>query len=482
MSIREHIVKRSGYLAVGAVLAIALLGVTAIFLGVLLVDAREDARQATLEIGETERELDLQRSTNEQAQEERDSRVQAPEEGGQEVELQSQELELRIQALSSNIEALEERRDALQESGTALRSDILRLVLEVSNLEAQILALEQDNADLRMAHQIEVTELDAQILALEQDKADLRMAHQIEVTELDGEISALEQDNADLRAAHLIEVTKLDGKISALEIEATKLDEEIRALEQDNADLRAAHGTVVSLEEQAQGLRVVISGLENDRRALELKAREMFPVCTGSMEPKITCLDTVVVLENFFPEDIEVGTIIFYDSPAAGDGGLPILHRVTEIKIENGIYYFWPKGDAVDSPDGVWVPEGDVRGYVIELLQGTRPENMELRDRVNGAKDLYISTRRTMLEARGVFDETAIRYCGSVEAVSACQTSTSNFNTVLAAYNTFRDAYDEYLIAICAYDKAYYRGLHESAPTGGAADPYETPSICSGVN
>ncbi len=476
--------KRSGYLTLGAVLAIALLGVMAISLGVLLVDARDDARQATVEVGEKERELELQRSTYEQAQEERDSRIQAPEEDGQELELQSQELELRIQDLSSNVAALEERRDALQESGTALRSDILQLVLDVSDLDAQIVALEQDNADLRMAHLIAVTELDGKISALEQDNADLRAAHQIEVTKLDGKISALEQDNADLRAAHQIEVTNLDGKISALEIEATNLDGEIRALEQDNADLRRAHGTVVSLEEEAAGLRVVISGLEEDRRALELKAREMLPVCTGSMEPKITCLDTVVVLENFFPEDIEVGTIIFYDSPAGGTGagGLPILHRVTDIKIENGIYYFWPKGDAVDSPDGVWVPEGNVRGYVIELLQGTRPENTDLRERVNEAKDLHISTKRTMLEARGAFDETAIRYCGSVEAVSACETSAANFNRVLAAYNTFRDAYDEYLIAICAYDKAYYEGLHESAPTGGAVDPYETPAICSGVN
>ena len=358
--------KRSGYLTLGAVLAIALLGVMAIGLGVLMLEEREDARLATQEVEETERELELQRATYEQAQEERDSRIRALEENGQELELQTQDLELRIQDLSSNVSDLEVRRERLQESSTALRSTILQLVLDVSDLDAQIVALEQDNADLRMAH-----------------------------------------------------------------------------------------GTVVSLEEEAEGLRVVISGLEEDRQALELKALEMLPVCTGSMEPKITCLDTVVVLENFFPEDIAVGTVIFFDSPEADDGALPILHRVKEIKIEDGASIIsCPRAMRRKATTGVWVAEENVRGYVIELLQGTRPENTELRERVNGAKDLYVSTKATMLEARGAFDETAIRYCGSVEAVSACETSASNFNRVLTAYNTFKDAYDEYLVAICAYDEA----------------------------
>ncbi len=381
---------KSGYLTLGAVLAIALLVVTASGLGVLLMEEQEDARQATLEAAETERELEQQRSTYEQAQEERDSRIRALEENGQELELHTQELELRIEDLSSNVTDLEERRERLQESSTDLRGTILQLVIEVSDLDAQIVALEQDNADLR-----------------------------------------------------------------------------------------TAHGTVVSLEEEAEGLRVVISGLEEDRQALELKAQEMLPVCTGSMEPKITCLDTVVVLQNYFPEDIAVGTVIFFDSPEADDGALPILHRVKEIKIEDGVHYFLPKGDAAETDDGVWVPEENVRGYVIELLQGTRPENTELRERVNGAKEQYVTTKATMLEARGAFDETAIRYCGSVEAVSACETSASSFNRVLTAYNTFKDAYDEYLVAICAYDEAYYHGLHESVPGMAPVDPYETPSICS---
>jgi len=248
-------------------------------------------------------------------------------------------------------------------------------------------------------------------------------------------------------------------------------------------EFQLAHESVAMLEERAEGLRAVIAALEEDRQALQVKSSEMFPTCTGSMEPRITCLDTAVVLQNFLPEDIALDNVIAYYPPGqegAGDGP-PVFHRVTNIKVEDDVHYFWPRGDALDEPDGVWVPEGNVLGYLIELRPGTRPQNSALRDRVNGARELYASARDRMLEARGRYDDLAVRHCGSVEAVSTCSTISQEGRAELrAAYDVFSGAWGEYVNATCGYDKAYYHGLHESQPsTGQQSGQYVAPSLCS---
>lgn len=294
--------------------------------------------------------------------------------------------------------------------------------------------------------------------------------------ELDDTVALLEDERAAYTALS-DERDSLLMTILSLELDKARLAVEIRAL-------RNAHESVLALEEKADGLRTVIAGLEDDRKALEVKSREMFPVCTGSMEPKITCLDNVVLLENFHPEDIAVGTVISYDPSTvdgAGGDGLPILHRVANVKIENDVYYFWPKGDAQEDPDGIWVPQDSVLGYVIELRQGARPENTDLRDWVNGARERYTTARDTMLEARDAFDAVAIQYCGSVEAASSCDTSSANFSKVTTAYAEFSTAWDVYLTAICEYDEAYYHGLHQSEPLDSEDpfSPYVAPAVCS---
>ena len=85
-----------------------------------------------------------------------------------------------------------------------------------------------------------------------------------------------------------------------------------------------------------------------------------------------------------------------------------------------------------------------------------------------------------MRKARDNYDGTVERHCGSLEAASSCITSQENQFEISVAYNVFIQAWEQYLNAVCEYDKAYYQGIHESQPLSGQVfDPYVAPSVCS---
>lgn len=357
---------------------------------------------------------------------------------------------------------ISERDSELRETS----SDLQQALAEVSQLRMALLSIEQERDNLQTSFS-----------ALADEHGNLNQAHsalQSTAQDLSSSGAALQDSNSGLR--------RENGNLKQT---VQRLEEENNRLEGENQAFKTAYESVESLEEKASGLRAVIGTLEDDRKALIVKSTEMFPGCSGSMEPKITCLDTVVVLQNFRPEDVTLGAIIAYHPPTpttdnGQEAGAPILHRVTDIKVEDGVHYFWPKGDAEEEADGFWVPESSVLGYATALLQGTRPQNAALRDRVNGARDMHTATRARMLETRGIYYEAAIMYCGSIEDASSCQASPADFRKVLDAYDSFSLAWDAYLAATCQYHEAYYHGIHESEPKeDGPLDPYVAPPICS---
>ena len=107
-------------------------------------------------------------------------------------------------------------------------------------------------------------------------------------------------------------------------------------------------------------------------------------LCTGSMAPAITCLDRITWLTDFAPSEIAIGTVIAFNPNCEGENRLT-AHRVIDIRVENGTRYFWPKGDAAAEPDGCWVPQAWVSGYVVEVKRGVVPENQHLYQSVQGA-------------------------------------------------------------------------------------------------
>ena len=108
------------------------------------------------------------------------------------------------------------------------------------------------------------------------------------------------------------------------------------------------------------------------------------------MEPVLTCLDEITYLTHFSARDITIGTIIAFASPSC-QGGRGLLHRVMDIKVEGGIYYYWPKGDNNQEAHGCWVPHTDVKGYVVAIHQNARLANAELRTQVNQARQSLLS-------------------------------------------------------------------------------------------
>ena len=132
-----------------------------------------------------------------------------------------------------------------------------------------------------------------------------------------------------------------------------------------------------TLANQVSSLRSEIEQLEAEREPLIVESYRVGFRCTGSMEPKITCLDEATWLYNFKPQDIVIGATISFTPTAACNLSStgPVAHRVMDIKVEAGTYYYRPKGDANSSADGCWIPQANVDSYIIALHQNVRPEN-----------------------------------------------------------------------------------------------------------
>ena len=138
-------------------------------------------------------------------------------------------------------------------------------------------------------------------------------------------------------------------------------------------------------------------------------------LCTGSMEPAMSCLDEITYSAAFNPEEISVGNIISFRPSCQGAEGTS--HRVVKVKVEQGRHWYWPKGDAMREPDGCWIPASNVRGYVVEVHRDVRPANAELRTLVNEAK------RR--------FDNVIDHYCGMGVEVQDCTVAPERHDEIM---------------------------------------------------
>lgn len=200
----------------------------------------------------------------------------------------------------------------------------------------------------------------------------------------EGQVTRLSEENAGL----VERLGVMTGRLEARDAEHTTLLASYGKL------LQTA-GTVDELSARVVELQGEVDALEERRRPLILAMeRENVTgfLCTGSMEPALTCLDTATWTRPLQPEDITVGTVITYTNSACwGDnaGGGTTAHRVEEVREDGGIRYYWPKGDALPNADGCWVPHGAVRGYIIAVHKDTEPDNALLRDSVNAARAAY---------------------------------------------------------------------------------------------
>jgi signal peptidase len=89
-------------------------------------------------------------------------------------------------------------------------------------------------------------------------------------------------------------------------------------------------------------------------------------VPSTSMAPTLNVGDLIVV-RGVDPTTIRPGDVIVFDVPPPYDRYTPspIVHRVVEVRAEDGRLAFVTKGDNLPSPDGWLVPAENVRGVCV---------------------------------------------------------------------------------------------------------------------
>ena len=358
--------------------------------------------------------------------------------------------------LADTTTTLQETTDTLQETDSALSEQ----VATNTALESTMAAAQRDNAILARRNDTLARDLlgaETEVVLLD---SNLNQANQ--------QLSTLQQEHDTLQEGHAL----LRGEHSALQ-------QTHDGLQAQHQTLQEQAGTVEGLRTQAETLRLEISELEAMREPLVLDSNDLRTrgfKCTGSMEPVITCLDEVRWLADFDAVDIVVGSTISFDLDC--DTGQVTsywtAHRVMEIEVRDGVHHYWPKGDNNRKADGCWIPEQHVRGYVVEIYKGVVPENEELRDNVNRAKNSHRSMLASLDVAQGHVDDTSqvldaaraiynrlwAANCGDVPPESTCfldEPAYSEVNLAHAnyqtAYRSYRAAYNSYELTFAAYER-----------------------------
>ena len=465
---------------IAATVLMAAMMATIITLAFTVFSFRSESTVLRAQMRQTEADLGKERTTHIQTR----ADLSAATEGlqgahgqilGLETNIDGLEAE-RIDLLSVNA-SLTAEREALNAVNAGLLSARAVLESERNGLRVELIERQSENDGLAATNTALEDERDTLVWAVEtlgDERDTLVWAVETlgdESRDLSVSVEKLESDNAKLsaegdRLVTVVERVSLDRaelRLTNTELGDTNTDLEasVASLEEKLQQLRDAAGTAQDLEGQAEELRAEIATLEQQRRPLVMNTVETFPTCTGSMEPFIKCTDSLVHLRNFRVEDITVGTVISFLPPGSDEGDHHILHRVMDIKTEDGVRYFWPKGDAAHEPDGYWVPEGNIWGYAIKIIEGTRLENADLRQRVNDVNMAFHDHRDAWKAALEHYDEVALRYCGKTRP-AVCSTSKGNYAKVKRAHNKYKAAYDNYIRASCHRGEVIHEARHYS--------------------
>jgi signal peptidase I len=196
-----------------------------------------------------------------------------------------------------------------------------------------------------------------------------------ETTALRTEVSekTVEVEELSVRLTELEELAAgaigLEASFSTLsESYNLKLDE-LRDLEDELALVNAQWEPMIEIETFGPNGNPLLLN-----RSLDAWVTE--PLCTGSMEPAVTCDDLLVVYPPRFT-DLDVGDIIIFrrqNTICTGyvEGGT-ILHRITKVTSSQGEgLAFETKGDANLRADPCTVPVTDVTAKVLAVIYDAR--------------------------------------------------------------------------------------------------------------
>ena len=261
-------------------------------------------------------------------------------------------------------------------------------------------------------------------------------------------------------------------------------------IDAENRELLRTVGTLEELQAQRDEMQTEITILQEQRRPLILEPSDTRTTgfrCTGSMEPKITCLDTATWLSVFGPNDIVVGATISFPSTACElDGNRRILaHRVIEVRTVDGRPEYLTKGNASREPD-CWLPHSAVDAYITALHKNTNPENEKLRNSVNSWRRAYDAAFQHLETAYSSYDTLYIAYetlrvlhgCPQ-DITQTCYAYEPAYTELLQAFTKAGDAYRAFTTARRAYNRAeHYYGCWYNAAENSQY-PGHIPYICA---
>ena len=288
--------------------------------------------------------------------------------------------------LTQEYTAIKTESDNLGEAKADLEDELAQSQAELADASKALSNTEKNLSEemvrsSRLQDDLAASRAEAQNLATRHEESETRYR------ELDANYQDLSQEMETLKRRFAADLDALQVRYNALEAE--------------NGILEAVRTEIARLERMRQPL--ILGRGDSQRHSVR---------CTGSMEPKLTCLDEVTWLLDFAPADIVVGTTISYYPSCHGDWG--VAHRVMDIVTRNGTHYFWTKGDNNLEADGCWIPDHNVDAYIIAIHKNVNMENTHLRNLVNGAWN-------AVFNASANYDERRAEYCGTADN-STCST------------------------------------------------------------
>ena len=326
---------------------------------------------------------------------------------------------------------------------SAANTDIRELEGQVTGKEAEIENLSDFITEAR--------EINAELIAsVEELQGTLAITQANYDIALTSERSLNEQLSTANASIDVLTREKLDieSRSASIEAQNTTLSRDLSELRTDYRELTAANGDLARVRSREAATQSRIDSLESEIEQLQEQRRPLILpfgavttsgfLCTGSMYPAITCMDEGTWLNDFNPEDIIVGATISFNPNCWEEepDEISTAHRVKEIKVEDGIYYFWPRGDNNREDDGCWVPEDNVSRYLTGLVKDVRPENAHLQSQV-------LDSRVAWLLAEETYENLLLTYCGHTDA-SNCSLYGNEYDVVIDAYYKLRDAYRLY--------------------------------------
>ncbi len=247
-------------------------------------------------------------------------------------------------------------------------------------------------AALKDKHRSEVSAIEKTLSRVEQERDDARQQR-------DGARGELQSARGELQSTRAALQTTM-RRLRTSESTLSGVRKSYRELESASAGLDQIRAEISSLETQRYVLNEEIRVLRQQRASLLQQRATRFTgprtsrgwfSCTGSMYPAITCMDEATWLHHFQPADIRIGDVIsFYPTCRDTSDGRSTAHRVIDVQVWGGTYWYWPKGDSNFEADGCWIPVANVNGVAIEIHRNVHPLNAELHHLMITAKrDLY---------------------------------------------------------------------------------------------